>query len=422
MRIKEVEEQTGLTAKAIRLYESKGLLAVSRQSQNDYRDYTQEDVTRLKTIALLRKLDIPVKTIKTWTDGQASLEEILRGAAERSQTESQENELKHRIAADLAEIAHLEPQADLPQCADDIKEIHTLLGELEEATRRQNASLLLPALMTVISFGPIVSAILGILEEQKERALLAFALSVVSIALAALSWSNYFKTPRRERDRGGCLLMLLAAVVVLVLMFTLMVGLEILQERLFVPETDMIRLFREPWSKLVFLFEIELIGAGFAVIDKPWKGRTFRPAMVAAAVIGIFAVNGMLLYGCLTGVSVADETGITKYGFFAPAGEKVAYTDIEMVECGFTGKKMGLVTGDTGTFYYKLHYADGTVEDWGESNCSSEEQTWAWMLRLDGWLMEAGVPKRASAEYGEYCDLDSEYVEIFYQVISSQQE
>ena len=38
MRIKEVESRTGLTAKAIRLYESKGLLKPARETENDYRD------------------------------------------------------------------------------------------------------------------------------------------------------------------------------------------------------------------------------------------------------------------------------------------------------------------------------------------------------------------------------------------------
>jgi DNA-binding transcriptional MerR regulator len=70
MRIKEVEKTTGLTAKAIRLYESKGLLSVARENENDYRDYTPEDVERLKTIAVLRQLDVPVKTIKEWVDGK----------------------------------------------------------------------------------------------------------------------------------------------------------------------------------------------------------------------------------------------------------------------------------------------------------------------------------------------------------------
>lgn len=70
MRIKEVQEATGLTAKAIRLYESKGLLEPAREAENDYRDYSQADVERLKTIAVLRRLDVPVREIKSWTDGE----------------------------------------------------------------------------------------------------------------------------------------------------------------------------------------------------------------------------------------------------------------------------------------------------------------------------------------------------------------
>ena len=66
MRIKEVEERTGLTAKAICLYESKGLLNVARDNENDYRDYTEEDVERLKMIAFVREMDISIPGIKDW--------------------------------------------------------------------------------------------------------------------------------------------------------------------------------------------------------------------------------------------------------------------------------------------------------------------------------------------------------------------
>ena len=92
MRIKEVESRTGLTAKAIRLYESKGLLKPARETENDYRDYTEEDVARLKTIAILRKLDVPVKTIKEWTDGKTELRDILQKAAEQNREASREND------------------------------------------------------------------------------------------------------------------------------------------------------------------------------------------------------------------------------------------------------------------------------------------------------------------------------------------
>ena len=51
MKINDVEKLTGLTQKAIRLYESKGLIQISR-SENGYRNYSQENVNTLKTIKL----------------------------------------------------------------------------------------------------------------------------------------------------------------------------------------------------------------------------------------------------------------------------------------------------------------------------------------------------------------------------------
>ena len=49
MKIREVEEQTGLTRANIRFYESKGLLKPQRQ-ENNYRDYTQQDLEQLRNI------------------------------------------------------------------------------------------------------------------------------------------------------------------------------------------------------------------------------------------------------------------------------------------------------------------------------------------------------------------------------------
>ena len=46
MQIKEVCILTGLSAKAIRLYESKGLVS-ARRAANDYRDSHDEQIDRL---------------------------------------------------------------------------------------------------------------------------------------------------------------------------------------------------------------------------------------------------------------------------------------------------------------------------------------------------------------------------------------
>ncbi|HEL1757405.1 TPA: MerR family transcriptional regulator [Streptococcus suis] len=54
MQVKDVEKLTGLSTKAIRLYEEKGLIEVARNPLNDYRDYSEENVRQLRLIKLLR--------------------------------------------------------------------------------------------------------------------------------------------------------------------------------------------------------------------------------------------------------------------------------------------------------------------------------------------------------------------------------
>ncbi len=77
MRIKEVEELVGITKKNIRFYEKEGLLHPDREIENSYRDYTEEDVERLRTIKLLRKLDMPLSEISDVLEGRIALKEAL---------------------------------------------------------------------------------------------------------------------------------------------------------------------------------------------------------------------------------------------------------------------------------------------------------------------------------------------------------
>lgn len=76
MRIKDVEQRTGLTRKSIRFYEAKGLLNVKR-SENTYRDYDEEIISRLQTIALLRQAGVSISDIQLWQDNVLTLEELL---------------------------------------------------------------------------------------------------------------------------------------------------------------------------------------------------------------------------------------------------------------------------------------------------------------------------------------------------------
>lgn len=101
MRIREVELLTGLNRKAIRLYEDKGLLTVER-SDNDYREYNAEDVSRLRQVAVLRRAGVSLSDIQLWLDGVISGREMLdkRLAELRDAADAAEDQVKlcNRIA------------------------------------------------------------------------------------------------------------------------------------------------------------------------------------------------------------------------------------------------------------------------------------------------------------------------------------
>lgn len=64
MKISEAAKLTGLNVSSIRFYERKGLLMPQREDGSKYRDYTDEDVQRIRQILLYRKMGISVETIE----------------------------------------------------------------------------------------------------------------------------------------------------------------------------------------------------------------------------------------------------------------------------------------------------------------------------------------------------------------------
>lgn len=90
MKINEVESQVGITKKNIRFYEEQGLLHPERDQSNGYRNYSEEDVHILKTIKMLRMMDISIEEIRQLLNGDKTFQEIL---------EVQRNRLAEKEAA-----------------------------------------------------------------------------------------------------------------------------------------------------------------------------------------------------------------------------------------------------------------------------------------------------------------------------------
>jgi MerR family copper efflux transcriptional regulator len=64
LTIGEVAKQTGLSPKAIRLYETEGLIPPPERTQAGYRTYDEHDVALLRFIGQARALDLRLEEIK----------------------------------------------------------------------------------------------------------------------------------------------------------------------------------------------------------------------------------------------------------------------------------------------------------------------------------------------------------------------
>lgn len=128
MKINDVEKITGLTQKAIRLYESKGLISVSR-GDNGYRNYSEEDVSALKQIKLFRSIGVPIVDIKLYFSGVMSLEELMEKRKSEILRESGRSSENYRICERISEgMSLIEPRETLTETEEAVSETHGRLA------------------------------------------------------------------------------------------------------------------------------------------------------------------------------------------------------------------------------------------------------------------------------------------------------
>ena len=101
MKIYQVEELVGITKKNIRFYEDQKLLCPKRNPQNDYREYSLEDVRQLEKIKLLRKLSVPIEEIRLIETGKLSLTQSMNRQIERIEKEEQSAQVMKELCARL---------------------------------------------------------------------------------------------------------------------------------------------------------------------------------------------------------------------------------------------------------------------------------------------------------------------------------
>lgn len=97
MKRSEVEKITGLRRKAILYYEEKGLISPAIE-ENNYRNYSEEDLDRLIKISLYRRLGLSISEIKKILDSNnKEIGKILRDRDYKIELEKNKKNLLERI-------------------------------------------------------------------------------------------------------------------------------------------------------------------------------------------------------------------------------------------------------------------------------------------------------------------------------------
>lgn len=113
MRISEAADITGLSASNIRFYEKKGLLTPKRNEESQYRDYSQEDIVRLKKILLYRKTGLPIETIYLLLNNEMTLEKALQRQRQELLSQKETIEGSLALCRKLLETSGKEPDVDV---------------------------------------------------------------------------------------------------------------------------------------------------------------------------------------------------------------------------------------------------------------------------------------------------------------------
>ncbi len=162
MKINEAEQQAGITKKNIRFYEQQGLLSPKRNMENGYRDYSEEDVTELKKIKMLRKLSLPIEEIRRIQKGDLLLADALKRQAillEREKASLEETtRLCLLLSEEVCQYAAFSPDQYLERMVE-MEEKGTRFKNVSNDTIRKKRGSILAAIVFIL----LMSAVIGML-------------------------------------------------------------------------------------------------------------------------------------------------------------------------------------------------------------------------------------------------------------------
>ncbi len=441
MKIKDVEQLTGLTAKSIRYYEAKGLLQVEREAENSYRTYSEENVQELKRIKLLRFLDFSVDQIREMQQmDEAHVKTVLLDKAEELEDQSQNMDIKKNLCHTLSKdglfqdsvVEEYNEAIDAMECVafDDFTEV---LKDL------RCPSLTEVIAETLIFAGPILWLFINIHNQKWHGLLWNAGLAVLFTACLTGNWINYwhkrkYQPKRVKKNNHATWYLFPAAVIGGIVSIILIIMVETKLHMILAPE-DWLFYEMKPWAgnlmiyctiiPVMFLFSVFIV----FVFRKCRRNKgeedaveviglhTFRKYWYLLVVLWVMAA-----YLSLINVTYVTEDRIIQHSTFCPWGKAYSYSDVTKISTGFGGKTISLHNyQQRGNFSYRINIGEKQIvfstPTINEEIARYEEDTYLELEEFDQRLIQYGIAKESDDANAQDCDFEKQYVDRFLRII-----
>ncbi|CYV20897.1 MerR family transcriptional regulator [Streptococcus suis] len=421
MQVKDVEKLTGLSTKAIRLYEEKGLIEVARNPINDYRDYSEENVRQLRLIKLLRYLEFSLAEIKDLLalpeeDLQSAFREKKQGINQLAEELTDKVDLLDQLVKEMGKKEDWLEEAQDSIAFVESGEFQDLKQDLEYALL---PSLWLTLVQSLTLLGPILWLFIRIQGGRQENLFLLAVVSLLATVWITLLWRDYlviwwkYRDKIRQKNRSQAWWIPIGLIpLVGGLAYFVLVGW--LTERFFLPSDWLFYEYSTGLDKVaiffIMAFLIFLLGKLARLVKLSWK-------------YGLGLAGGCIL---LTALMISTTTAVTKdqiidINLLAPSKEYL-YSDVKSVWTGFGTKLVTVNRSERqGEFSYQIQL-DGKKIVFMQPAVNQNlipEDTYIELEEFDRQLMNLEIPKESSTEGSQYNELDSHYLKRFLRIVEN---
>ncbi|WP_105157559.1 MerR family transcriptional regulator [Streptococcus suis] len=421
MQVKDVEKLTGLSTKAIRLYEEKGLIEVARNPLNDYRDYSEENVRQLRLIKLLRYFECSLAEITALLalpeeDLQSALREKKRGINQQAEELTDKVDLLDQVVKEMGKKEDWLEEAQDSIAFVESGEFQDFKQDLEDALL---PSIWMTFLQTLMASGPILWLFTRIQQGRQENLFLLAVVSLLATAWITLLWRDYLVTWWKYRDKvrqknRSQAWWIPIALISLVGGIVYFVFVGWLTERFFLPSDWLFYEYSTGLGKIAIFFIMAflafLLGKLARLVKLSWK-------------YGLGLAGGCIL---LTALLISTTAAVTKdqiidINLLAPSKEYL-YSDVKSVWTGFGNKLVTVNRAERqGEFSYQIQL-DGKKIVFMQPAVNQNlipDDTYIELEEFDWQLMNLEIPKESSTEGSQYNDLDSHYLERFLRIVEN---